>query len=188
MKKVMPVLVIALIAVSVAVVQGNTDDLARQDREAITQCALDYIDGYYTADEARMERAVHAELSKRIIRTDPNTGRSVLQNMNAEQLVGIVANARGPVPEDQRQSDVTILDVYENVASVKIVASGWIDYLHVGRVDGEWKIIPYCSPPVVLVMWNVRATGERCGAREVLDGEGDRSFRYRRAGQQLSVQ
>ena len=55
--------------------------------------------------------------------------------------MGIVASARGPVPEDQRQSDVTILDVFENVASVKVVASTWIDYLHIGRVDGEWKII-----------------------------------------------
>ena len=153
MKRLMPACIIALIAGSVAAVQGTTsDDLVRQDRDAITQCALDYIDGYYTADEERMDRAVHSELSKRIVRTDPNTGKSVLQNMNAEQLVGIVARAPGPVPEEQRQSDVTILDVFENVASVKIVASAWIDYLHVGRVDGEWKIIN--------VLWEMKPQSE----------------------------
>jgi hypothetical protein len=36
---------------------------------------------------------------------------------------------------------VTILDVYENAASVKIVASDWIDYLHVARWNGSWRIV-----------------------------------------------
>jgi len=142
MKRFLPGLVITLIIGSVVVVQAMTaDGLSRDDREAITQCALDYIDGYYTADEERMDRAVHADLAKRIVRTNPNTGQSVIQHMTAEQLVGMVASARGPIPEDQRQSDVTILDVFENAASVKIVAGAWIDYLHVGRVDDQWKII-----------------------------------------------
>ncbi len=153
MKKLIPILVIMLIVGSVAAVQGGTADrLTRQDRDAITRTALDYIDGYYTASEERMARALHPDLAKRIVRTDPNTGKSVLQNMTAEELVQIVANARGPVPEDQRQSDVTILDVFENVASVKIVAGDWIDYLHVGRVDGEWKIIN--------VLWEMKPQSE----------------------------
>ena len=139
--RVMPALVITLVAGSVVAVQAMPDDrLSRDDRDAIVQTALDYIDGYHTADEERMERAVHPELSKRIIRTD-REGRSMLQNMTAEQLVGMVAGMGSPVPEEQRQSDVTILDVFENVASVKVVAAVWIDYLHIGKVDGEWKII-----------------------------------------------
>ncbi len=37
--------------------------------------------------------------------------------------------------------DVQILDIYENVASVRVTAGEWIDYLHLGKVDDEWKII-----------------------------------------------
>ena len=42
---------------------------------------------------------------------------------------------------DKQQKDVTILDIYENAASVKVVAGAWIDYLHVARSDGRWQIV-----------------------------------------------
>ena len=38
-------------------------------------------------------------------------------------------------------TDVTVLDVFENAASAKIVASDWVDYLHLARWNGEWKIV-----------------------------------------------
>lgn len=44
-------------------------------------------------------------------------------------------------PPNRQQKDVKILDIYENVASVKIVAGEWIGYLHVVRADGRWQII-----------------------------------------------
>ena len=47
------------------------------DSSGIRQAALDYIEGYYEADGARMERALHPELAKRIVRTN-DQGRSQL--------------------------------------------------------------------------------------------------------------
>ena len=46
------------------------------DNAAITKTALDYIEGWYTGDAVRMERALHPELAKRMISTDLKTGRS----------------------------------------------------------------------------------------------------------------
>ena len=45
------------------------------------------------------------------------------------------------VPVEERQADVTVLDRYGNAAVVKAVARDWVDFLHVGKVNGEWKII-----------------------------------------------
>lgn len=42
---------------------------SRSDSAAIRQTALDYIQGWYTGDAARMQRAVHPELAKRVLRT-----------------------------------------------------------------------------------------------------------------------
>ncbi len=111
------------------------------DSAAIRQAALDYIDGYYTGDAARMERALHPELAKRIVRTNEN-GRSRLDQMSAMTLVlGTRAGGGQDTPAAERRNDVTILDVYQNAASARIFASGWVDYLHLAKWNGRWVII-----------------------------------------------
>jgi len=117
-------------------------DTSAADLEAIEAVALDYIDGYYTGDGDRMKGALHPELAKRIVAKDPKTGESRLINMDAKQLVEVTASGGGQhYLAEQRLNDVEILDVYGDVASVKITAAEWIDYMHVAKVDGEWKII-----------------------------------------------
>ena len=51
------------------------------------------------------------------------------------------AGAGRPTPKAEQQKDVTVLDVFENAASAKIVASSWIDYLHLARFNGRWVIV-----------------------------------------------
>ncbi|UCC70959.1 MAG: nuclear transport factor 2 family protein [Gemmatimonadota bacterium] len=112
------------------------------DSSAIVQTALDYIEGWYEGNAERMERALHPELAKRMVHADPGSGASVLNHMTAEQLVsGARAGYGTRTPEAERRRDVTILDIYENVASVKVVARDWIDYLHVVKFDSRWVII-----------------------------------------------
>ena len=111
------------------------------DSAGIRQAALDYIDGYYTGDGARMERAVHPELAKRIVRTNEQ-GRSQLGQMSAMTLVmGTRAGGGKDTPVAQRREDVTILDIYQNAASAKVYASGWVDYLHLAKWNGRWVIV-----------------------------------------------
>src|SRR5205807_1810866 len=101
------------------------------DKSAITATALDYIEGWYEGNPERMERALHPDLAKRIVMTSPE-GRSQLQQMSAMGLVQGVKRGGGKnTAKERQQKDVTILDVYENAASVKVVASDWIDYLHI---------------------------------------------------------
>jgi hypothetical protein len=108
---------------------------------AIKQTALDYIEGWYEGNAERMERAVHPELAKRIVQTNAQ-GRSRLDQMSAMTLVmGTRRGGGKDTPPEKQQKDVTILDVYENAASVKVVASEWIDYLHMAKFGGRWVIV-----------------------------------------------
>ena len=121
------------------------------DSVAIEQAALDYIQGYYSGSPERMEKALHPELAKRIVRTTPD-GQSSLDQMNAQTLVDITRRmAQRPIPEEEWKDDVTILDIFENVASVRVDATAWIDYLHLAKWNGEWKIVN--------VLWEMRPGG-----------------------------
>jgi hypothetical protein len=112
------------------------------DAAAIKQAALDYIEGWYEGSAERMERALHPDLAKRIVRTDPKSGRSRLEQMSAMGLVqGVRAGYGKNTPKEKQQKDVTILDVYENAASVKVIAADWIDYLHMAKSNGRWVIV-----------------------------------------------
>jgi hypothetical protein len=111
------------------------------DSTGIRQAALDYIEGYYTGDGARMERALHPELAKRIVRTNEQ-GRSQLSQMSAMSLVlGTRAGGGKDTPVAEQRKDVTIFDIYQNAASAKIYASGWVDYLHLAKWNGRWVIV-----------------------------------------------
>ena len=88
-----------------------------------------------------VERALHPELAKRIVRTNPQ-GRSQLGQMSALTLVlGTRAGGGRDTPPARQQKDVTILDIYQNAASAKIIASDWIDYLHLAKWNGRWVIV-----------------------------------------------
>jgi len=128
----------SLLLSAIAIAQTGTSN----DDEAIRKTALDYIEGWYSGDAARMERALHPELAKRMISTDPKTGRSQFNHMGAMTLAQRTREGIGKkIPQDRQSKEVTILDRYNNAAVVKIVAPDWIDYLEVARFNGDWKII-----------------------------------------------
>jgi hypothetical protein len=120
---------------------GTLPAQSAADSSGIRQAALDYIEGYYAGDGARMERALHPELAKRIVRTNEQ-GRSQLGQMSAMSLVLGTRDGGGrDTPAAERHKDVTIFDIYQNAASAKIYASGWVDYLHLAKWNGRWVIV-----------------------------------------------
>lgn len=133
--------VVVILIASASAVRAQTT-ASSTEGAAIKQTALDYIEGWYEGNPERMERALHPELAKRIVRTNPQNNRSRLDQMSAMTLVlGTRAGGGKDTPKERQQKDVTILDVYENAASVKVVASDWIDYLHMAKFNGRWVIV-----------------------------------------------
>ena len=133
------IIAIALILVAARASNGACQTAA--DSTAIRQTALDYIQGWYTGDGARMERALHPELAKRIVRSD-SLGRYRLDTQSAMTLVQNTRNGGGKeTPQANRLDDVRILDIYRNAASVRVDASNWIDYLQVAKWRGRWVIV-----------------------------------------------
>lgn len=134
--KLVALLALSLLSAAPAAAQSSAADSA-----AIRATALDYIEGWYEGNADRMTRAVHPELAKRIVRTNEQ-GMSRLDTQSAMTLVNGTKSGGGKnTPVARRQKDVTILDIYRNAASVKVVASDWIDYLQVAKYNGSWRIV-----------------------------------------------
>lgn len=139
--KISPFVLIFILIVCVWNVRAQAITFSAADNTAIKQTALDYIEGWYEGNAERMERALHPELAKRIVRTN-DKGQSRLNQTSAMNLVQDTREGYGKnTPIEKQQKDVIILDVFENAASVKIVASDWIDYLHIAKFNGRWLII-----------------------------------------------
>lgn len=145
-------ILIAVLTVSAVSADAQTTTVSDADKAAIKATALDYIEGWYEGNAERMERALHPELAKRIVRKDAQ-GNNRLDQMGATALVQGVKRGFGKnTPKEKQIKDVFILDVYENTASVKAVMSDWIDYMHVARWNNRWVIVN--------VLWELKPAGK----------------------------
>ena len=114
---------------------------AATEQDAIKRTALNYAEGWYEGDADKMESALSTDLANRIVRTNPQ-GQSMVSQMTALALVQGTRGGFGKqTAKAEQQKDVTILDVMGNAATVKLEMHDWVDYMHVGKVNGKWVII-----------------------------------------------
>ena len=140
---------VLLATIPTTVLPATSRAQSAADSAAIRATALDYIEGWYEGSAERMERALHPELAKRIVNTDPRNGRNSLGQQSAMTLVLNTRRGGGKeTPAAEQRKDVRILDIFGNTASVRIDASSWVDYLHVARWNGRWVIVN--------VLWEMR--------------------------------
>lgn len=124
----------------------------KDETEAVRQAALDYVESIYNVDPAKVERSVHPDLAKRgffLKQGEANYSPQLV--MTYAQLTDLAKNynKNGRVPKDAPK-EVIIYEVSDQTASAKVVASWGIDYLHLAKYEGKWKIINilWQSPPV----------------------------------------
>lgn len=116
-----------------------------KDTVEIKETALNYIEGYFYKDVKRMEKALHPELVKRSIQKTKD-GTEFILNLGASFMIMRTANntnRHAANPEDPIESIVEIYDIVGNAATVKVSTNQYdfIDYLHIGKYNNEWKII-----------------------------------------------
>ena len=111
------------------------------EEAAVTEAALNYIDGAYSGDADRMARGVHPELTKVRVVTHPRTGEVLLDNTSASLLVEGTRAQLMVLDEAERNIEVEIYDVQHGIAAVKVVSAMYIDHLQLAKIDGEWRIV-----------------------------------------------
>ena len=133
---------VKLIAFAVIAMASSARAQTVADSAAIRATALDYIDGWWSGDARRMASSLHPELVKRIRSASAAGDREWIDNQGASRLIDGTARGGGKeTPSTDRRSDVRILDIFQNTASVRVDAGGWIDLMHMVRWNGRWVIL-----------------------------------------------
>lgn len=119
------------------------------DREAVKQAVLDYVEALYEADSSRIERSVHRELFKLGFERGKD-GMYKSYRMTYQELYDLAGrwNKSGRIPKNSKK-EIVVYDVTDQTASAKLTAMWGIDYLHLAKFDGKWMItdILYQTPP-----------------------------------------
>ncbi|WP_025743336.1 nuclear transport factor 2 family protein [Aquimarina pacifica] len=115
----------------------------QQDSIQITQVALDYIESQHNVKPQQFERAAHPRMIKRTFWTNKKTGKEYLRETFTDAMILLAETYnqnKDKFPENPKK-EVIILDVYDKVASVKLVADNWIDYMHIVKLNGKWQLV-----------------------------------------------
>ena len=114
----------------------------KQDSLKIIEAVNLYNQGWYEGDSVKMGKALHPELVKRVVQKFRDTGDDIISDLTYNMMMQYVKAGSGKgTPKEKKNDRVTILDIYGNIACVKNDAYDLIDYLQLGKCNGEWKII-----------------------------------------------
>ena len=110
------------------------------EKTAVAAVAQNYMDAYYTADSARMQKTLHPDFHKRTLRTV--NGRTKISKDTVQSMMeGVRLGSGQEIPPAERVQKIEVLDVYRDAASVKVVTGRWIDYMHLTKLNGEWRVL-----------------------------------------------
>ena len=105
---------------------------------AVVSTVLDYFEGWFDGDAARMERALHPDLAKRALATDERT----LDETTADWMID--ATRRG-VGRDRDPGDrgieVEVEDIHGGIANATVRSTVYREYVQLVRTPEGWKIV-----------------------------------------------
>ncbi|MGB5818204.1 MAG: nuclear transport factor 2 family protein [Saonia sp.] len=114
-----------------------------QDSLDIRRVALDYIESQHHLKPELFERAAHPRMVKRTFWTDKNTQKEYLRETFTDAMVLLAEtyNQNGDKFPENPKKEVVIFDIFDQTASVKLIADDWIDYMHIVKLNDKWQIV-----------------------------------------------
>jgi len=112
---------------------------AQSDEVQIKTTALNYLEGWYTADTARMANALSPMLAKRGFMLAADGKTMEVHDASYSQMLEWTGKQEKHLLSDLSIS-VTIIEIGENIAMLKTETPDFVDYIHMARLQGAWKI------------------------------------------------
>jgi hypothetical protein len=114
------------------------DDNDVDDTGAVVATALDYFEGWYDADIARVDRALHPQLVKRTPSQVEDPNPSVTTK---ERMLDLVRAGGGADDKTDHPIEVSVVDIHHDIATAVVRSAQYREYLHLLRTPQGWRIV-----------------------------------------------
>lgn len=115
---------------------GQTEN---PEKAAIIETVKNYVEGGYAADADRMQKALWPELYKAIPYNIPKSSVFTLYTNTYSQLIENVRVLKPDMADTKIKIEVEAIN--QEMASVKATSKLFNEFMHVLKLNGEWKII-----------------------------------------------
>lgn len=130
-----------ILLVVICCLLGGVGVAQNKDSIAIVKQTTKYIQGFYQEKPSWLEEVLHPELVKRTLRAFPNSDQYIASGGQSEMVqLCKIFNKNGKYSESSK-AQIKVLDVFKEMATVKLTAETWVDYIHLVKVNGKWQII-----------------------------------------------
>ena len=116
---------------------------SKKDTLEIQKKSLGYLKALQELKPDLMNEVMNDSLNKVSIGYDRATRKEYARATTRQQMMDFANswnkanNKFPPIPNDRLE----ILDIYNRIATVKVVSDNWVDYLHLIKLDGNWSIV-----------------------------------------------
>jgi hypothetical protein len=120
---------------------GPVDETIRpEDERAIRGCLLDYFEGWFDGDAARMDRALHPGLAKHSLRQGPERSET-LDVITKDEMIEATGQGLGRQRDlPDRAIRIAIASVSGGIASAIVHSAVYVEYALLARTTAGWRI------------------------------------------------
>ncbi len=112
------------------------------DRDGVTRAVLDYVEGFYEGDTAKLVRSIRPDVHKYGFDWVKAEKHYAGEQMTWGEILGYARRfrERARTTPSTAPKRVDLLDVQDQTASAKLIAWWGTDYLLLAKYDGRWMI------------------------------------------------
>lgn len=116
---------------------------AQKDSTEIRRIALGYLIALQDLKPDLMNEVMNDSLNKITIGWDRASKKEFAKATTKAQMIEFAtswnkSNTKFPTKPNNQ---ITVLDIYNRIANVKLVSDNWVEYLHLIKLDGKWSVI-----------------------------------------------
>ncbi|PRX57509.1 nuclear transport factor 2 family protein [Flagellimonas meridianipacifica] len=110
-----------------------------EEKTAVENALLDYIEGWYKGDTVRIDRSLHDDLVKRIPIKDSSDSDIKLRMVPKSVMVELTGKGGGENPDAEYQ--IFVDDIEKDIATARVLSPEYLDYLHLAKTNEGWQIV-----------------------------------------------